>query len=838
MNNLSMLYHRIDDITSLINNDVLNPQKEYLVRIYTANCESNEAVEIAREIKSLFPRCSIIGATTVGLMFKDVFYEEETMVIFEHFEHAQCAVQSFYHEAVSTKELAGKMASFANDFSARLMHVMFSREFTSAHGLVEEFNRLNNTTLLVGGAAGDIFYKGINSYVFDDEGVKSDCIMCAAISGKDVHVKSWVNIPHEPISEVFTITKTQGSAIKTIDDKDAKEWIAEYLGVQNLYQYPDYRTSAEKDELAHFPFVLEGHSGASRLLYYDSSRDAVCQYFSEVPEGTRFRIGYASPKSVATNTYSICRDLPFQPVESIFHYSCFFRKLYFDNCTEWEMSPYRGNGLCGVFLNGEIGNTGESNECLCGSSVLVSVAENETFIRPDMECFKTINAIEDKTQELLNYVLIKQKNILSENNKKLLYKLTLHQDYLKSGLYYDSIMGLPNSLKYREDLKNKKFDKICILSVENSLSLITHVNHEGYYAVINSALSALKSYLQTTDIGEILDLYCINEGVFMLAACSDIGEAAFKKVAEELFNRFHFFTVNDRNVVVVSRFVLVFNQADLMEAAFIALRDSQYEQVPFLVVNDIVSRGPIADDEFETLSILNNALAYDGVVPYFQGIYNNELHCIDRYEALMRIKDVDGTIYLPSRFLAIAKKYHLYTYLSMRMINAVLDRFKNRKEIISLNISAFDIDSPMVRNLIFEKLQKTEDCSRIIFEIVENEYLSNLGIVKDFIGKIHDFGAKIAIDDFGSGYSNLREIIAIRPDYIKIYGDIVKNISTDIVNNIMIETVFSLANRLQTELIAEFVENEKIQYHVEKYRINYSQGFLFSMPAPFEQVFH
>lgn len=834
MDSLAILYKRQEDVTSLIESGRLDPKKEYLVRIYTAACQEDEAVAMAKTIKALLPKSGIVGATSVGLMFQDVSYEDETMIIFEHFERSRFAIKHLCHKKDTVREMSLALADFASETSAKLIHIIFSHDFTKAHDLVDGFNRLNSTAALVGGQAGGIFDKGIESYVFDDEGVKSDYVICAAISGSEVKAKSWVNVPHEPISEQFTITGVEGAALKTINNIDAKKWITEQLGLKTLRQYPNYRATVEKDELARFPFVLEGHSGASRILYYNESMGDVCQYFSESPLGTNFKIGYASPQSVAKNAYNICRGLSFHPAESLFHYSCFFRKLYFDNCTEWEMSPYKGYGLCGVYLGGEIGNTGESNECLCGSSVLVATAENDTYIKPDMDCFKTIDSIEDKTKELLDYVLSKQKNISSTSNKRLLNELMLHQERTKNYLYYDPSTGLPNSLKYREDVTEIGLNKICMIKIENVLSILSYMRHEGYYAALNNVIADIKRHLDTLDGTCRFRLYSIDDSALLLAAANDVGENEFKETMDSLFKEFHFYTISDINGVLVNRFILALGNDNLIESVFEALRNTKNSQLPFMLYNDSTAEETPVQEELEILGVLKNALTNDGIVPYFQGVHNNKLGKIDRYEALMRIKNSDGSICMPGKFLPVAKKYHLYSYLSTKMIGKVLDIFKDRNEVVSLNISAYDIGSKPVCSMIMQKLRETKDCSRIIFEIVEAEHLSNIDELISFIKNVRSYGAKIAIDDFGSGYSNFREIIAIKPEYIKIDGDVIKNIGTNETQDAVIDTVVFLADRLGTKLVAEYVETEEIQKLVCAQGIGFSQGFYFSRPAPFE----
>lgn len=98
-------------------------------------------------------------------------------------------------------------------------------------------------------------------------------------------------------------------------------------------------------------------------------------------------------------------------------------------------------------------------------------------------------------------------------------------------------------------------------------------------------------------------------------------------------------------------------------------------------------------------------------------------------------------------------------------------------------------------------------------------------------------GGKIAIDDFGSGFSNIVNIFKIKSDYIKIDGEIVRNIKNDIFALEFLEMIAGWAKKHGKEIIAEFIENSEIQSLIEKNNIGFSQGYLFSKPSDALQVF-
>ena len=126
------------------------------------------------------------------------------------------------------------------------------------------------------------------------------------------------------------------------------------------------------------------------------------------------------------------------------------------------------------------------------------------------------------------------------------------------------------------------------------------------------------------------------------------------------------------------------------------------------------------------------------------------------------------------------------------------------------------------------------ETENFVFEILENEDIDNYDELVAFVDRIHFFGGKISIDDFGSGYSNLMHIANIHSDFLKIDGSIIRNACTDeqSANLISLIMYWKKISNMQFKIVAEFVENAEIQNMLMKHGIDYSQGYYFSKPAP------
>ena len=132
-------------------------------------------------------------------------------------------------------------------------------------------------------------------------------------------------------------------------------------------------------------------------------------------------------------------------------------------------------------------------------------------------------------------------------------------------------------------------------------------------------------------------------------------------------------------------------------------------------------------------------------------------------------------------------------------------------------------------NNALEKL-KFEDRNRLVFEILESENLSDYDFLEEFVLKYKKLGVKIAIDDFGSGYSNFIRIIRLKPDYLKIDGSLIKNIDKDNNSYEIVKSIIAFSKTLNIRTIAEYVHSEEIFNLLLELGVDEFQGYYFGKP--------
>ncbi len=404
-----------------------------------------------------------------------------------------------------------------------------------------------------------------------------------------------------------------------------------------------------------------------------------------------------------------------------------------------------------------------------------------------------------------------------------------------SEIYTDHQLGVANTAKFHHDLKEKNFNKLCMTSVINADLSIAAYGEETYYAGCRDVLQNVQLGLNQLGLGEVIFLYTYNYSNFVLAASDNISKDDFKKLMKQFYIQFESASSSQVEVSAVSRFAVVLQEDRLIERALHALMNAKDTQENFIITPDVLDITSTIKYDANVLDLINFAMDGDRVIPYYQGIRNNITGKIEKYEALMRLMDADGRIYSPAVFLDISKKYKIYNRLSQLMIKRALKEFADRPEQLSINISAYDMASESFRKWFFKQLDKYPNTNRLVVEFVETENFQNETLF-DFVEKVRSYGCQISADDFGSGYATYTTIISLSPAFIKIDGTIIKDIAKSDKNIIILRSICFMANLIGAKTIAEFVENDDIQAILEKYSVDYSQGYLYSKPSPIAEI--
>jgi diguanylate cyclase (GGDEF)-like protein/PAS domain S-box-containing protein len=242
---------------------------------------------------------------------------------------------------------------------------------------------------------------------------------------------------------------------------------------------------------------------------------------------------------------------------------------------------------------------------------------------------------------------------------------------------------------------------------------------------------------------------------------------------------------------------------------------------------------------------LEEAIATDNIVPMFQPILDLLSGEVMGQEALARIRTEQGTYLEASKFIEAAlhlqmthKIDHAITkqtilHCSGRVLQGLppLPHF--------VNVSADLLRHPNLVEDIFEMaLCQCQACGDLIgpekplvIEITEQQLLSDVNEAKRILQPFLDFGLRLAVDDFGSGYSSLHYLADLPITFLKIEGSLVKRVTHDKKVRAIIKGIQNIADDLELTTIAEYVEDQDTLDALRELGVNWGQGYFFGRPA-------
>ncbi len=441
-------------------------------------------------------------------------------------------------------------------------------------------------------------------------------------------------------------------------------------------------------------------------------------------------------------------------------------------------------------------------------------------------------AVKDSSGNDKYYVGIKRDITDLIKREKELKKLNQE---LEKRLYTDPLTNLPNRIKLIEDIKNVVSPKLAILNIDD----FKEINDFYGYQVGDFVLKTLGETIKNLLPEKGFRLYRLSGDEFGILSLRFIQSPEFERIINSIiyYINEHPVIYRDNEIHISLTAGISLENHNILNKADMALKYAKENKKTVAHYREELQIKELYETNILTTRKIKDALKNNKIVVYYQPIFNNTTGEIERYESLVRMIDIDGTVIPPSEFLEISKKARLYSEIAKRVIKTSFENFKNVDKGFSINLSVKDIQNREITELIFEYLSNKNYNRNVVFEILESEGIENFQEVSGFIKEVKNLGGKISIDDFGSGYSNFEYILKLDVDYIKIDSSLIKNIDSDIYSQIIVETIVGFAQKLGIQTIAEFVHNEDVYETVKSLSIDYSQGYFLGKPKPFEQLF-
>jgi EAL domain-containing protein (putative c-di-GMP-specific phosphodiesterase class I) len=194
----------------------------------------------------------------------------------------------------------------------------------------------------------------------------------------------------------------------------------------------------------------------------------------------------------------------------------------------------------------------------------------------------------------------------------------------------------------------------------------------------------------------------------------------------------------------------------------------------------------------------------------------------------MRIQRADGSLIPASDIVPIAERLGLVRLLDQRVLELVISELVGAPHMqASLNVSPASTTDPDWWARLGALLRTHAGVAeRLIVEITEMAAIHNVDDARGFVTRVKDLGARIAIDDFGAGYTSFRNLRKLGVDVIKIDGAFVQNLVRSEDDRTFVRTMVDLARGLGLKTVAEWVQNEQAAQLLANWGCDYLQGAL------------
>lgn len=214
-----------------------------------------------------------------------------------------------------------------------------------------------------------------------------------------------------------------------------------------------------------------------------------------------------------------------------------------------------------------------------------------------------------------------------------------------------------------------------------------------------------------------------------------------------------------------------------------------------------------------------------------------------RYEILLHIHNEHGELVSLDQFVLSAEIYNRILDIDRWVVDKVFAWLRaNRSKLnainsISINLSGHSIDDEAFMDELVQRLESAEVPShQICFEITESAAISNMERAVHYMKRLRRAGCQLALDDFGSGHASYSYLKSMPIDYLKIDGQFIRNLSTNVFDYSVVKSIHEMAHALGKRTVAEYIENEVTLEKLRKIGVDFGQGYFIEKPMPLDDL--
>ena len=215
----------------------------------------------------------------------------------------------------------------------------------------------------------------------------------------------------------------------------------------------------------------------------------------------------------------------------------------------------------------------------------------------------------------------------------------------------------------------------------------------------------------------------------------------------------------------------------------------------------------------------------------YQPVVDSRTRDVAFYEALVRIESRDGTLVDAKDFVVAAERFGLIRLVDHQTLALSLETLRATQATLSINISGDTCHDPAWLSALATAIEAEPALAkRLIVEITESHVAIHSAEVREFVEAVRSMGVRIAIDDFGAGYTSFRTLKDMPVDVIKIDGEYGRKSGTDPQDQVFVRALVSIAQSLGAKTVVEWVDDDATADLLAAWQVDYLQGFGMGRP--------
>ncbi|MGE0255210.1 MAG: putative bifunctional diguanylate cyclase/phosphodiesterase [Alphaproteobacteria bacterium] len=203
------------------------------------------------------------------------------------------------------------------------------------------------------------------------------------------------------------------------------------------------------------------------------------------------------------------------------------------------------------------------------------------------------------------------------------------------------------------------------------------------------------------------------------------------------------------------------------------------------------------------------------------------------WEGLARMIDEDGNLVPAGAYVPIVEQMGLMRLIDRRVLDLGIATLEQHRDVsLSINVSGLTAVDPVWLRRLSEALAHRPDmAARLILEITETVALDDIDESSRFVRTLAELGCRVALDDFGAGFTSFRHLRSLNVAMVKIDGSFVRGLAGNADNMLFVRTLLQLAKGMGLTAVAEWVETEVEADILRQEGADFLQGFHCGRPT-------